>query len=42
MERPWSWDGLKSQRDLGQEVSYDPGFSYPDKVLVWAHHSEVA
>jgi hypothetical protein len=41
VERPWSWDGLKSSLDIDKEVSYHPGFSYPEKVLVWAHHSEV-
>ena len=47
-ERPWSWDSSVgesyttpegSQMETG---SYEPKFSYADKVKVWAHHSEVA
>ena len=42
MERPWSWDSVTGSRSDEEEISYEPGYSYPEKVRVWVHHSEVA
>ena len=47
-ERPWSWDSsvedpYSTPGGTPMETSsFEPKFPYPDKVRVWAHHSEVA